>query len=193
VKPLKTQEALGVWLRERRIREDLARPELGYEQAWFRFRWGRWQVPLVPLIGLRNALLVHDVHHLLTGYGTEFRDEPRLAAWELGNGGCRWNVGFWLDRLFAVAIGLVMTPVELYRAFRRGLECKNLYGRSMSAVLAEDVEDVRRELGCDGASWRRPVGSGTISTVMTDPGAQSTSRRAADEPASQRSAVTQGP
>ncbi|MCP3919004.1 MAG: hypothetical protein GY711_25955 [bacterium] len=41
-------------------------------EAWTRVRWIRTRigdraVPILPVIGYRNALLLRDVHHVITG------------------------------------------------------------------------------------------------------------------------------
>jgi len=46
-------------------------------------------VPIKPmLVQQQQRLLLHDVHHLVTGYDTSFRGELELAAWELASPGC---------------------------------------------------------------------------------------------------------
>ncbi len=113
---------------------------------WIRARIGGWTVPLLPVIGYRNALILHDVHHLLTGYGTSLKGEVELAAWELASGGCGWSLFFWLDRVLAVALGLVLAPVRMARAFRAGLGCCNLYGTRREDVLSSEYEDISRRV-----------------------------------------------
>jgi len=114
---------------------------------WGRMRLGRWQVPVLPLTpGLRNHLIVHDVHHLLTGWDTSYRGEAQLAAWELASGGCGRSLFFWLDRLSFLAIGLVLCPRALGLAFRRGRGCRNLYGSRASELLTRPLEELARRV-----------------------------------------------
>ena len=131
-------------LREGDTRRDV---EAWLEDDWFRIQVGGRLRPVLPLFGLKRAQALHDLHHVLTGYGTSLREELRLAAWELGSGGCAWTVAYWVDRIAATLLGLVCTPATTVRAFRRGLGERNLYGRARDEVLARDVEDLRAELG----------------------------------------------
>jgi len=121
-------------------------------EEWRKVRWIRVRIrgraiPFLPVIGYRNALVLHDVHHTLTGYSTRLVGELELAAWELASGGCGWSVLFWVDRLVAVVLGLVLAPLRTFRAFRRGLACRNLYRRSVDEVLRSDHTELRRDVG----------------------------------------------
>ena len=40
--------------------------------------------------GRRRAVRFHDLHHVLTGYQTDFRGEAEIGAWELASGCLRW-------------------------------------------------------------------------------------------------------
>jgi len=114
---------------------------------WGRMRIGRWRVPVLPLeLGLRDALLVHDVHHVLTGFDTSYRGEAQLAAWELASGGCRFNAFFWLDRACFVLIGLALCPRALAAAVRDGRRARNLYGSRPDDLLASTIEDLQQRI-----------------------------------------------
>ena len=115
--------------------------------AWLDNRWIRTRIrgrviPILPVIGYRNSLVLHDVHHVLTGYDTRLSGEIELAAWELASGGCGLSLFFWVDRMFAVLFGVFIVPRRLVRAFRRGWRCRNLYGARGTDVLAMDYDDV---------------------------------------------------
>ena len=75
------------------IRDDDLCPGATSLAAWREVRWIRARirgcaVPVLPVLGYRDALLLHDVHHVVTGYGTALPGELELAAWELASGGC---------------------------------------------------------------------------------------------------------
>lgn len=72
----------------------------------------------------RPLLARHDLHHVLTGYGTDLRGEAELGAWELGAGPGHWFV--WANNAAALFLG-VLAPVRTARAFARGLGCRSLY------------------------------------------------------------------
>jgi hypothetical protein len=140
-------EALERYLRAQHIRDDCASPLEAYDERWFRVRVGASERAVFPMWGLRRVLVVHDVHHLLTGYGTHFAGELDLAAWELGAGGCGLNVAFWADRLLGMTLGLLTRPRSTLAAFRRGRRCRNLYGAATTTLLREDIDSVRERLG----------------------------------------------
>jgi hypothetical protein len=59
--------------------------------AWLRDPWYRVTVrghtiPALPLYGFKRPLILHDIHHLVTGYPTDLWGEMALAGWELGSG-----------------------------------------------------------------------------------------------------------
>src|SRR5262249_36536717 len=106
----------------------------------------------------------HDLHHLLTGYGTDLVGEAELGAWELGAGVRDRSAVRYAIRV----LGFVLPryPSRLRTAFLRGRRCQNLVGRALDvALLARWVADVSRELGLDARvrdasaedhrAWRR--------------------------------------
>ena len=96
-------------------------------EDWIGDRWYRiGGIPVLPLVGkIKHSLILHDVHHLVTGYDTSWTGELELAAWELASGGCGLNLFFWLDRFLALALGLFVCPRRLWRAASRGWKCRN--------------------------------------------------------------------
>lgn len=93
----------------------------------------------------RPLLARHDLHHVLTGYGTDLRGEAEMGAWELAAGPGHWFV--WLNNLGALALG-VLCPLRTARAFARGLRARSLYHdeTDYDELLATPVDDVRRRL-----------------------------------------------
>jgi hypothetical protein len=64
--------------------------------------------------------------------------------------GCAAHYQAWLLNLLAFAIGLLINPRGVHRAFMRGRRSRNLYRTIFSdELLALKVGDVRRELGLD--------------------------------------------
>ena len=126
-------------------------PEATSVEDWFADRWYRiGGVPVLPLVGgLKHSLILHDVHHLVTGYDTDWIGELELAGWELGSGGCAAHVLFWFDRIAAMVIGLLSAPRRTVAALRTGLQQRNLYGRRSGEVLASEVDDLRRYIRRD--------------------------------------------
>ena len=141
------------------VREARARyfAENGLGEGGYDDRFVVLRVAGLPLLVFPNtkqrvrSVRFHDVHHVLTGYGTSWRGEGEIAAWELASG-CRdhW-AAWWLD-FWAALIGLCLAPRAVARAFRRGRASRNLYGREWDdALLERGVGELRRELGLDAA------------------------------------------
>src|SRR5437899_720070 len=113
-------------------------------------RWVRIKIGPIPFAfpntrGRKRIVLDHDLHHMLTGYGTDLLGEAELGAWELGTGvrdrsAVRYAIrvlGFMLPRF----------PRRLRAAFVDGRHCRNLFGRVDDATLSRTVADLRAELG----------------------------------------------
>ena len=113
-------------------------------EAWIWARVGKLAVPVLPVVLVKSSLIQHDIHHIVTGYGTSLKEELALAAWELASGGCGWDLLYWIDRLIACALGLLWTPRALFAAMRRGRHHKNLYGMQRERLLASDFDELRQ-------------------------------------------------
>lgn len=98
--------------------------------------------------GRKRAVVFHDMHHVLTGYATTNLGEAEIGAWELGSG-CREVRAAWVLNTGSLVLGVFTSPARLFRAFVRGRQTANLYGRDAEALLRRPVDEVRRELGLD--------------------------------------------
>jgi hypothetical protein len=129
----------------------------GVSQRWVRVRF--LGVPIVfPNFDARRAVLVeHDVHHLLTGYRTDWVGEGEIGAYEIASG-CRNLWAAWFFNFGGFLFGLLLAPRRTFRAFVRGRRGTNFYGADRERVLRCTVEEARRELGLDRepepATWR---------------------------------------
>lgn len=99
--------------------------------------------------GRRKAVRVHDLHHVVTGYGTDLVGEAEISAWELRRGFGRLS---WYTRglvLSAVAIGLVLAPRRTLRAWRRAPGSFSLFydEKKYEELLEMSVGELRALLG----------------------------------------------
>lgn len=125
----------------------------GYDDAWQEASFGGipYAVPNVAARG--EALRVHDLHHLVTGYGTDWRGESEIAGWELGSGGAGGYAYAWFIAMFGFVVGVLTMPLRTWRAFRRGRDWSNLYGLARPLdVLDEPLANVRARLHVRRAS-----------------------------------------
>jgi hypothetical protein len=90
----------------------------------------RFRVPNPPRH--RWALMLHDLHHVATGYGTDSAGEGEISAWEL-RGGMR-ALGLYTGSivLSIALLGLLVAPLRTLRAFLAG-------GRAHSLFKLDDV------------------------------------------------------
>jgi hypothetical protein len=98
------------------------------------------------------AIQLHDLHHVVTGYGTDLIGEGEISAWELARGvrGLGAYVGAIV--LTGAAVGLLFAPrrtLRAWRASRRSGFPHSLFQskRPYPDLLALSVGDLRHELG----------------------------------------------
>lgn len=98
----------------------------------------------------KKAVGYHDMHHVLTGYKTNNLGEAEISAWELGSGCFEYRFAFFINML-GIYLGLFNSPSRVFRAFVRGRSTQNVYGKDTQALLEQEVDVLRRELGLDQA------------------------------------------
>jgi hypothetical protein len=97
----------------------------------------------------RRAVALHDLHHVATGYRTDWTGEAEISAWEIASGCGRFWFA-WFINLQGMVMGWVVSPGATWRAFVRGRHSGNLYGAGFSeGLLRESVAGLRARLGLD--------------------------------------------
>ena len=154
----------------------------GFSAAAYEDRWVRVRLFGIPIVfpnvrSRRRAIRFHDIHHLVTGYGTDQRGEAEIGAWELAatfpDRGPRFAAA-WVLNTFMFTLGLATAPRRIYRAFVRGRHCTSLYRIGWSEdLLDRDVDDLRRELGTDqppATTWGdRLAFAGLVTAIAVPP------------------------
>lgn len=120
----------------------------GMNEKWGVVRVGPVPVCIPNIPARRRATPIHDLNHVLAGYGHDAVGEAEIGAWELG-GGCGDYWVAWVLNWAAMLLGLVTAPGRLLQAFARGRQSGNLYGAAVEALLDLPVEVVRHELHLD--------------------------------------------
>lgn len=89
----------------------------------------------------------HDLHHVLTGYGTDFMGEAEIGAWELRSG-CKSFAIYYLD-IWSCIIGLLIDPMRLFQAWKRAKGQRTLYRMNVDypSLLDGRIGDLRAMLG----------------------------------------------
>jgi hypothetical protein len=95
----------------------------------------------------KRVVPLHDLHHVLTGYGTDWVGEAEIGAWEL-RAGCDSFVAYFLNG-GGVLIGIFLSPGRLWRAFRAAKGQQTLYrdAAEYDSIPRRTVGEVRRKLG----------------------------------------------
>lgn len=121
----------------------------GYSERWVRFKLGPLPVAFPNTEGRRRAVPLHDLHHPLTGYGTDLIGEGEIGGWELASG-CSQHPAALVLNLLASGFVLPAHPRKVLRALARGRQSRNLYAQPCDeALLRRRVGEVRAELGLD--------------------------------------------
>jgi hypothetical protein len=98
----------------------------------------------------REAILAHDLHHVLTGYPCTLRGECQTAAWEFAAGRMPHRAAA-LFCLPLLPLGLVWTPRRMLQAFRLGRRSRSLHGsNAIDRLLAAPLQAARTELAAAG-------------------------------------------
>jgi len=135
--------------RKRHIAQQGLPADGGYASRWVKLQVGPLTLAFPNSDSRRRAVPFHDLHHLLTGYGTHWRGEAEISAWEIASS-CGDHWAAWFLNLQAFALGLVIAPRASFQAFVRGRHSHNLYaGVYDDALLERTVATVRAELGLD--------------------------------------------
>lgn len=121
-----------------------------YSARWVRVKLGPIKLGFPNTASRKAAVELHDLHHVATGYSTSWTGEAEIAAWELA-AGCGRYVAAWVLNLGALAIGLVIAPRRVVRAFARGRRSRSLYhvherGAGIDRLLALRIGELRRLL-----------------------------------------------
>jgi len=128
--------------------------EGGYEDKWVKLAVGPVSFAIPNSAGRVRAVRYHDLHHVVTGYATDWTGEGEIGAWEIASG-CRDMVAAWILNLYAMWVGLWLAPRSMWRAFARGRHSRNLYGEVWSdALLEQSVGDARRCLALEAEAPR---------------------------------------
>ena len=124
----------------------------GYSSRWVRVEAKPFPIYFPNTDARVAAARLHDLHHIAAEYDTDWPGEIEISGWEIGSG-CGRYYAAWLLDLGGWAVGLMLAPKRLFRAFVRGRRAKtNLYHTGFpDAQLAHTtVGTLRDQLGLRG-------------------------------------------
>ena len=126
-------------------------PDGGYAAAFVSLgRLGPIPVGFPNSDSRRRAVVMHDLHHIATGYETSWAGEGEISAWEIA-AGCGRFAFAWFINLQGMVMGWVVSPGRTWRAWVRGRHSRSLYvaGGFSDSVLRETVGALRARLALD--------------------------------------------
>jgi hypothetical protein len=123
----------------------------GYSDRWVRVEAKPFPFYFPNTRSRVRAAKLHDLHHIAMEYETDWPGEAEIAGWEIA-GGCGRHGWAWLLNLGAFAVGMVLFPKRLFRAFVRGRRAANLYreGFPEEQLSTKSVGWLREKLGICG-------------------------------------------
>ena len=107
-----------------------------------------WTIVLPNPPARRRVIALHDLHHVLTGFGTDWTGELEVSAWEVRAGlGRSWVA--WLICIPMMLLGFMQRPRRTLAAFRaaRGARSLLVGNENADAWLDLSVAEARGRLG----------------------------------------------
>lgn len=137
------QTALNEFFAQYNLGEDGG---LNDDWAYMDMMWFR--IPFPNTAARKKALVYHDVHHLTTGYKSNWQGEAEVGAWEISTGCGPYKAALFLDS-GAMAVGMIFYPVKTFHAFIRGQRTRNLYLNTYTReqLMPMRIAEVQQLLG----------------------------------------------
>jgi hypothetical protein len=142
---LTLREALNIFFEKHNLGQEGG---LNSDWAYLDMKWFR--IPFPNTESRKKALVFHDIHHIVTGYESDWQGEAEIAAWEVSTGCGEYGAAWFLD-LGGIAMGMFFFPVKTFKAFIRGRRTKNLYLNSYKKeeLMKMSVAEVRQLLSLE--------------------------------------------
>jgi hypothetical protein len=136
----------------------------GYSDRWVKLPVGPFALYMPNLAARQRCIAIHDIDHVVTGYGTDWHGELSIAAFEVGMGCGRYWFG-WMINTQGLVLGALLYPHDMLRAYVRGRRCRaSLYALAGvdDAVLDRTVGELREELGLDACAASPRLADGLL-------------------------------
>ncbi len=141
---LTVEKALDLFYQREMIGREAFEESINYAQV------GPFNLPFPNFKARQEAVFLHDINHLITGYDTSKLGEAEVAAFELASG---FPLRCWIGYFYAPLAflgGVWFGPKRVWRAFKRGWGAKNachLVGLPKSTLMSMTLEDFKARLG----------------------------------------------
>lgn len=131
VHPSPTDPSVGVLRDEFRERSGISETNKPFE--WISL--GPVPVPIPNPPSRRRALRIHDLHHVVTGYGTDLSGEAQVSAWECAAGLHNESVA-WIFCPAGTLGGMLRWPIKTVTAYARGRRARTFFGQDADTTDA---------------------------------------------------------
>lgn len=133
-----------------------------YSEKWVKLKAGPITFYMPNAEGRKRAVRFHDLHHIITGYQTDWAGECEISAYEIG-GGCGRFAWAWYLNLQAFLLWPFVAPRRALRAFVRGRHARTLYhqGEFQDALLERSVGETRAAL-----TLQHPTPAATVGDLL---------------------------
>jgi hypothetical protein len=112
----------------------------GYEEKWTPLKFGFLTFYIYNSKARKQAVKLHDIHHVVTGYKSDLCGEAEISAWELAAGiHNKYFAG--VIGLAALFYGAFLYPKRTFNAFVRGKYSRSLYSQNFNESLLEQRID----------------------------------------------------
>jgi Coenzyme Q (ubiquinone) biosynthesis protein Coq4 len=124
----------------------------GYDAAWTDASFFGIPFKVPNTARHRVALMLHDLHHVATGFGTDLRGEGEISWFELSGGGLR-RIGLYVTSIIAsgATVGAVLAPQRSWSALRTGRRSQSLFASKLTyeELLDLTVGELRAQMGVE--------------------------------------------
>lgn len=123
------------------------------DNTYITFYLGKWDLKVPNFKSSEKKIINHDLHHIITGYGTDRIGEGEVAAWQLGTGILFQPIGMAYS-LAGLFTGLLLSFNRTDKAFKVGRRNCNLYSVNVSEIINSDIAKIKTY--CSHQSGCRP-------------------------------------
>ena len=138
---MRVRDALSAYLDENGF------TRAAYDDAWTKASFFGLPLAVPNTKRHRWAIMLHDLHHVATGFGTDLPGEGEVSAWEVRGGLGGLDLYVTSIVLAGALAGVLLVPRRTLRAYRAAVA--NLFHASVDyeALLDGTVGELRERLG----------------------------------------------
>ncbi len=122
----------------------------GYDDAWTPASFFCFDFAVPNTKRHRWGIMLHDLHHVASGYGTDLVGEAEISAFEL-RGGLK-GLGLYVGSLVSMGamMGVIIAPRRTYRAWKSAKGARSLWTQTeltYDSALEMSVGELRERIG----------------------------------------------